>query len=361
MIQPVADTLAILTQSLAADFHVMPLQIPDAPIFMAVAVPKWDGATGLHPRLPAGRGTSLQQTLLTAAAEALELRASLAQNHPEIVEASGANGSPARVIAHDLLDGQAVPVLAQAVYLDFAARTAEPLLTDANSTGCAAGADREDAVLRALLECIERDAVALWWYAGHQHPAIALDVMDQLQPRLCWWLMGRQRQTRLLDVTTDIGVPVVVAFSFFQNGSAIAIGSAARLTRAEAALAALTEMIQTETAMTQAMEAADPGVIDWIARASIQTMPQFQLLAPATTACAPEMSLPMILQNLGAIGHRALGVDLTLPADPLPTVRVMVPGLCAMGGRIAAARFERLTGKAFAGLNLGPDEIFEPF
>ncbi len=361
MMQPLADTLANLIQSLADDFQVMPLQTPDAPIFMAVAVPKWDGATGLHPRLPAGRGTSLHHTLLTAAAEALELRASLAQNHPDAAAAAGQGGSPAMVIAQDLLDGHAVPVLAQSVYLDFAAHHGEALLTDANSTGCATGADREDAIFRALLECIERDAVALWWYGGQAHPAIAIDVMDQLQPRLCWWLLGRQRQTRLLDVTTDIGVPVVVAFSFFQNGSAIAIGSAARLTRAEAALAALTEMIQTETAMTQAMGAADSGVVDWISRASIQTMRQFQPAAQVAAASAPEVTLPLILQTLHAIGHRAMVIDLTLTSDPLPTVRVMVPGLCAMGGRIAAARFERLTGKSFAGLHLGPDDIFEPF
>jgi len=44
----------------------------------------------------------------------------------------------------------------------------------------------------------------------------------------------------------------------------------------------------------------------------------------------------------GHLGHRALSCDLTLPGDPLPSLRVLVPGLCAMGGRIATDRFRRL-------------------
>ena len=361
MIRSVADTITVLTNALADDFDVMPLQIPGAPIFMAVALPKWEDVTGLKPRLPSGRGVTLQKTLLTAAAEALELRASLAQNHRDVLLDSDCRDGLAMVGAHDLASGELVQVTAQSVYLDFAALNGEPLLADADSTGCATGADRDDAINRAMLECVERDAVALCWYGEKQCPAIAIDVIDRWQPRLCWWLLGRRRQTWLIDLTTDIGIPVVVAFSCFENGSAIAIGSAARPSQADAALAAISEMIQTETAMTQAIAAADPGLTCWIARASIQTLRQFQPLAPRSPAIKSNSAPQMILQNLAAIGLRALVVDLTLPTDPLQSVRVMVPGLCAMGGRINAPRFEQSTGKPFADLRLGPNELFEPF
>jgi hypothetical protein len=49
-----------------------------------------------------------------------------------------------------------------------------------------------------------------------------------------------------------------------------------------------------------------------------------------------------MLARLDALGHRALAIDLSLPHDPLSTARVIVPGLCAMGGRIDVARFDRL-------------------
>jgi hypothetical protein len=49
-----------------------------------------------------------------------------------------------------------------------------------------------------------------------------------------------------------------------------------------------------------------------------------------------------VLARLGDIRHRALAVELTLPGDPLPTMRVLVPGLCAMQERTDCARFARL-------------------
>ena len=56
----------------------------------------------------------------------------------------------------------------------------------------------------------------------------------------------------------------------------------------------------------------------------------------------PAPDLTAMLARLDALGHRALAIDLSLPHDPLSTARVIVPGLCAMGGRIDVARFDRL-------------------
>ena len=361
MMRSIAETITLLTQSLADDFHILPLQLPDAPIFMALAVPLRDAVTGGKPRLPAGRGVTLQHALLTAAAEAMELRASLAQSHMKTIAGLDRLKGHAQTTAYDLLQGGQVQVAAQSVYLDFAALTGEPLITDADSTGCATGPSRDDAIRYAALECIERDAVALWWHGALQRPGLRLDVIDPVQPRLSWWLQERQRQTILLDLTTDIGVPVVLAASSQGDGRAIAIGSAARLTRTDAALAAITEMIQTETAMAHASDMADPGVMDWLARASIGNLVQFQPLPADAPPTAEPFGLDSIWQRIAQSGHRVLVVDLTLPADPLPSVRVMRPGLSAMGGRIDGPRFERLTGKPFAQLRLGATEIFEPF
>ena len=61
---------------------------------------------------------------------------------------------------------------------------------------------------------------------------------------------------------------------------------------------------------------------------------------------AASMGTGAVLSRLSELGHRALGVDLTLPDDPLPSVRVLVPGLCAMRGRIATPRFARLCPEA---------------
>ena len=59
---------------------------------------------------------------------------------------------------------------------DTAARI--PLFARADSNGCAAGSVLEEAVLQGLLELIERDAVALWWYNRLRRPAVDLESAD---------------------------------------------------------------------------------------------------------------------------------------------------------------------------------------
>lgn len=363
MTRPAAETLAVLEQALADDFRLAPLRPPEAPIFMAVALPRYEGAAGSKPRLPAGRGMTLQQAMLSAGAEALELRASLARNHAQEFPAMTEHGGQPMMMATDLLRGDGVLVPARGVFLDFGetAGTADGLDVSADSTGCAAGVDRDDATRRALLECIERDAVALWWHGGMQCAGLPLELIDRLQPRLCWWLQDRQRRTVLLDLNSETGVPAVAAVSSEADGTAVAMGTAASLDLADAALAAVTEMIQTEAAMRQAAAAGDPDLAIWLERGSVHGMIQFRPLAPQQPRTGGRIDMATVLRGLDYTGHRALAVELTLPKDPLPTVRVIVPGYCAMGGRVDAARLERRTGRRIGEALLAEESLLEPF
>lgn len=339
MKQNPAEMVARLKRALAHDFRIMPLDEPDAPLFLAVALPEDEGVTGLKPRLPAGRGMTPQQAMLAAGAEALELRASLAQQHLSELQQLPRQGGHAMLEATSLLTGTAVPVTAQSVYLDCAAVLSEPMVVDANSTGCAVGPDREHAVAAALWECVERDAVALWWHGNRQAGPVALEVIDAHQPRLFWWLHQRCRMTRLLDITTDIGFPVVAAVASDPDGRVIAMGSAARPTLEDAALAAVTEMVQTEVSLEHAREAGDPEACAWIDQASMTEQPQFRPGLPRT---ASPLDTPGLLARLSALGHDALAVEMTLPGDPMAAVRVLVPGLCAMRTATDTPRFARL-------------------
>lgn len=340
----IMDIIAHLNQSLAHDFRVTPLYAPDAPIFMAVAWPTSARVTGCKPRLPAGRGMTLAQAMRSAGAEAIELRASLAQNHRAEIAALAVVQGRAMVPAQDLLTSVATLVPAQLVYLDCAQVSGESPYADADSTGCATGVARADATMAALLECLERDAVALWWHGLLPAAHLPLDLIDGLQPRLFWWLQERARQTRLLNLGTDTGVAVVAAISAEPDGHGIATGTAARLTTAEAALSAVTEMLQTETAMAQAAAVDDPELRHWRSGACTRSMAQFRTTGTKPQPRAADMTA--ILRILADLGHPALVVNLTLAQDPQPTVRVLVPGLCAMQGRLQNPRFSRLTGRA---------------
>ena len=107
-------------------------------------------------------------------------------------------------------------------------------------------------MLSGLLELIERDAVALWWRGGRRGRAIALEepALADAAGRLVQLRQGcMDRRTCLLDMTTDIAVPVVAALSFSTGGDGFCLGTAARPSLASAAGAALTEMAQTELAV----------------------------------------------------------------------------------------------------------------
>src|SRR5262249_45708601 len=102
------------------------------------------------------------------------------------------------------------------------------------STGCAAGSTIEAATLRALLELIERDAAALWWRGGRcARPVHDDSDAGRVGADLLARLRGGQqeRRTWLLDITTDIDVPVVTAVSAGADGFGLCVGLGARLTR----------------------------------------------------------------------------------------------------------------------------------
>lgn len=83
-----------------------------------------------------------------------------------------------------------------------------------DSNGCAAGNTLEEAILQGFFELVERDAFACWWYNRLQLPEIDLDAFDDpylsgVRERYGQWY----RDVWLIDVTNDLGIPVVVAVS----------------------------------------------------------------------------------------------------------------------------------------------------
>lgn len=119
------------------------------------------------------------------------------------------------------------------------------------SIGCAAGATSDQAASRAILELVERDAVALWWRGGRRGRPVAPDgPVARSSARLLGRLRRGQggRSTRLLDITTELEIPALAALSTDRDGRGLAVGFACRLSAVEAARAAILEMAQVEMA-----------------------------------------------------------------------------------------------------------------
>ncbi|MBL6453917.1 YcaO-like family protein [Belnapia sp. T6] len=223
------------------------------------------------------------------------------------------------------------------------------------SIGCAAGPTREAAAEHALLELIERDAAALWWRGGRRGRPVALeDPASIAATSLLATLRAGQagRRSWLLDLTTDLGVPVLAALSTNPAGDGFCCGLAARPSRAAAARAAVLEMAQMEMAHAVVLvKQAEPGSRlnahdeALLARYHGIRAGDCALLHPLGAADPapdlPEPAMESLIGRLDARGIPVLALDLTRPELGIPVVRMVCPGLEVEPSRILGARLAR--------------------
>lgn len=218
------------------------------------------------------------------------------------------------------------------------------------STGFAVGASYDAAVLSALLEVIERDSLALWWLHSLPMPRLVFD--QAKEPRL-FELLARNRavgiENHLIDLTTDVGVPVVgiVQTSEAASPHFVAMG-ACRTTSGAAALRVLEEAGSLRIALSQQhapvrraqfFEAGglEPEQFGYLyAPKSAREHFAFALEAPETTRvpnAVQDPPLASIVARLSQLGMEVIAVDVTLPeieALGLCAVKVIVPELMTM-------------------------------
>lgn len=211
----------------------------------------------------------------------------------------------------------------------------------ADSNGCAAGRSLEEAAVRGFCELVERDAIALWWYNRIPRPALDVAVAAEFGERLSRCLREAGRTLHLLDLTTDIGIPVVAAISARNDGAGVAFGFGAGLRTAAAARRALLEMQQ----VLGAIDAMEPGI--WLDRwSSTVSLGSDPWLAPAPgaqtlsrdAAVDGRSPLETCLEIARARGFNVLAANLTRPGIDIPVVRIVIPGLRPAFPRFAPGR-----------------------
>jgi ribosomal protein S12 methylthiotransferase accessory factor len=214
------------------------------------------------------------------------------------------------------------------------------------STGSAAGTSWDNAALHGMLELIERDAASLWWRGGARGRSIPPSHEAQITARA---LLAKLRQDNaarrswLLDVTTDIGVPSVVAVSCKADGFGVAFGMSARPTLAAAARSAIREMCQIELAYeiveAKCRERGEAALNerDRVHRRRateisadrcllLQPLPEQArhfVIQPTEAADA----LRLIVERLEQFGIESFGLDLTRSRLAVPAARIITAGL----------------------------------
>jgi ribosomal protein S12 methylthiotransferase accessory factor len=228
----------------------------------------------------------------------------------------------------------------------------------ADANGAAAGNTREEAVLQGLLELVERDSVAIWWYNRIQRPAVDLESFDIPYCRaLQRHYASLNRELWVLDITTDLGIPTFAAVSRRTDRPAedIIVSFGAHLDPIVAVTRALTEGNQFLPALSQSNSDGitrylydDPEAIDWWKRATLANQPY---LAPDTSLRAvvrgayatPAFSdvrddVQWLVDRLAQHDLEVLALDQTRPDVGFPVVKLFVPGLRHFWRRLGPGR-----------------------
>jgi len=223
----------------------------------------------------------------------------------------------------------------------------------AESNGCASGSTLEEAVLQGFMELVERDSCALWWYNRVRPPALDLAGFDDpFFRRAEAFLRGRGRNLYALDLTSDLGIPVVVALSHDPAGGKIFGGLGAHLSvriAASRAVAELNQMLVVEMAEWTETPGTDDeqALARWLREATIENQPYVGPAPgqPLTVADYPTLDTDDLLvdvkQCVAAVqrcGLEMLVLDTTRAEVGFPTVRVTVPGLRHFWARFGPGR-----------------------
>ncbi|VWC06922.1 Ribosomal protein S12 methylthiotransferase accessory factor YcaO [Burkholderia lata] len=210
-----------------------------------------------------------------------------------------------------------------------------------NPNGCAAGASIDEAILQGMLELIERDAVAIWWYNRIARPGIDLasfgdpyfDALVHEYATLGWRLWA-------LDITTDLAVPAVAALAENPRDGRFSIGFGCHPDGRIAVQRALTEVNQLLDVAADAPHPWDRDML--VATGFLYPAAGTRATTPSTWQRIDTASVPAALAHcvgrIAEAGIDVLVVDKTRPDIGLSVVQVIAPGLCHFWPRFGARR-----------------------
>jgi ribosomal protein S12 methylthiotransferase accessory factor len=214
----------------------------------------------------------------------------------------------------------------------------------ADSNGCAAGADLESAVERGLLELIEREAAAVWWYNRLPAPGIPFDAFDdELLRRAEEPFLQNGLRVWLLQLASDWRVPVVAAVACGSDERSISYAFAAARSIEAASRSALTELVQTILSYDwlKARTPGDPRV-RWRECMALRDRP---FLLPAGRVGKLRLEAARsgdLVEEARELGLDPLAVDLSRSHVGVPVARVIVPGLRPLKPRFGPGRLFEL-------------------
>jgi len=248
---------------------------------------------------------------------------------------------PLRVAAVAIVSSAAVGVPAASIFRGGRAEAERASQAPPASLGLAAGPDRESARLAAVLELVERDAAARWWYEDARACQLDLALVASVASDLSSLRRGAAwpRRTVFLELGSATGLPVVCALSCDADGRGLAFGFKAAVDRVVAARGALMELLQMEIGLELArLRVARGGPAEGdrgpLARAALapEHFPAFAALPPASTPMPVAPGFAAVAAHLACRGLPVTVADLPRSPVGLAVAKAFMPGLRPLPG-----------------------------
>jgi len=243
------------------------------------------------------------------------------------------------------LGGGEVLVPFEAVSMDFTIRPGGPgtgILRSSN--GLASGNHRDEALVHAICEVIERDAEALWRASADFRRLDLSTVTDPTCSNLIDAITSANMEIAAWDITSDVGIPaygcLILPASDLPDWATVGVhdGFGCHLSPAVALARAITEAAQTRLTYIAGSRddvfpddirrANDPAIFNQV-RQDLTQIPARERFRPEPV---PTQSLSddvaVLAHSLSAVGVRdIICCDLTRPELNIPVVKVLIPGL----------------------------------
>jgi ribosomal protein S12 methylthiotransferase accessory factor len=187
----------------------------------------------------------------------------------------------------------------------------------------------EEAILHGILELVERDALAIWWYNQPALPPISLSAAEQPGgPDLSTALRDLGWTITLHDVTTDVGIPAAVAIAENSAGEWV-LGSAAHLNARSAFRNAVRELLLLLDSRRRPAPRPRPPSTAPAPLLPVHAVPDAGDIRELVDYCCAA---------LARAGHEVIVFDLTRSDMNFSVVRVVAPGLRHPEPRFAPGR-----------------------
>ncbi|MFV1967894.1 MAG: TOMM precursor leader peptide-binding protein [Pirellulaceae bacterium] len=224
------------------------------------------------------------------------------------------------------------------------------------SNGNAAGNNLEEATLQGFLELVERDGIAAWWYNRLRMPGVDLESVDEpYLRRLRTYLKKHDHTFWVLDLTSDLGIPVFAAISQRLRGPSeqIMFGFGAHFDPRIALMRSITELNQMLVVLIRSgkegvpPEFSDAETSHWLKQATLREHPYLKPKDGPLRTLHDYPHTPTddikedVLQCQSLVeqqGLEMLVLDQTREEVGLPAVKVFVPGLRHFWARFAPGR-----------------------